>query len=276
MELPKKTNDLSTGKSEAQITLGKIIYDHYGDITAHHYDKISSQLFWAYPESLRSMAADIIWAREWVKDRKEIKILDLGAGTGNTSVAFINELLLFLNLPQPNIKIDLQLLDLSIPMLKKGEEKIKKYFNIDLELLIENLENWNTDLKYDLVISSYAIHHLDEKEKKIIIKKIYNSLNKGGMLSLLDKMWLNSNDPHISENAFSKVVGSRFIQIARESKPDISIEEMSEIIRNDFIRDGDQPSSLNEHINWFKEAGFSEVTNPFTSFGIALVSGIKI
>src|SRR3978361_1035444 len=91
------------------------------------------------------------------------KVLDIGAGTGLFS-NFIYQL---------NPELHFTLADISFQMLDIAKERFEGLDNfefIDLDLSKDVIPG-----KYDLVISSLAIHHLEDDDKAKLYKNVYQS-----------------------------------------------------------------------------------------------------
>ncbi|MFT7670033.1 MAG: putative AdoMet-dependent methyltransferase [Planctomycetota bacterium] len=105
----------------------------------------------------------------WVTERAAIKptdlVVDLGIGTGNLSA----------RLPQAAGLIGV---DVSERMLSIAREKL-----IGVDLLQEDLLAWSDgDEKIDVVVSTYAVHHLESDEKEGLFKNLAARLNPQGRL----------------------------------------------------------------------------------------------
>lgn len=120
----------------------------------------------------------------WVsKNAKSSKIIvDLGCGTGNTTLSLLNFHKVYC------INISQNMLDIANDKLKnKG----------DILFIKDDLINFNKKIgsnkEIDTIISTYAIHHLTQKEKHQLFEKIYESLNKGGRVIFGDLMFENKD-----------------------------------------------------------------------------------
>jgi putative AdoMet-dependent methyltransferase len=118
------------------------------------------------------------WVGAKIKSSKII--LDLGSGTGNTVNSF------------PGGFEKIVCVDISNEMIKIAKEKLKKKKNIifiisDLLDVIDKVENMNIDT----VVSTYAIHHLTQKEKHRLFEKIYSLIPKNGKIIFGDLMFEN-------------------------------------------------------------------------------------
>ena len=85
----------------------------------------------------------------------------------------------------------LVLLDQSVEMLKRAQEALKKHSNI--EFINQNFSDYIPNRKFNLVLSVRWFEYIIDK--KLAIKKMYDSLESGGKLVLVTK---NSNYKNIS------------------------------------------------------------------------------
>lgn len=103
------------------------------------------------------------------------RILDLGAGTGLLTEWIIKK--------YP--KAEYTLVDIADGMLDVAKERFKGLDNISFK--VEDYWNGISGGKYDAIISSMSIHHLDINEKKELFKSIFNSLEEGRRVMLILK-----------------------------------------------------------------------------------------
>ncbi len=163
------------------------------------------------------------------------KILDLGAGTG----------ILTKLLHEKHPKSEITLIDISPEMLnlaKNKFEKITQFKYIEGDYLKIDFKE-----KYDIIISSLSIHHLNNKNKKELYKKIYDHLNIYGVFINADavigttdkttKMYKNKNESYLEE------------QLMPQEQKDI-IKERRKL---------DDPATLEANLKWLNDIGYNNV-----------------
>ncbi|MDA9554768.1 class I SAM-dependent methyltransferase [Pelobium sp.] len=104
------------------------------------------------------------------------RILDLGCGTGNLTAAILHHF--------PNSEI--HVLDISADILKECKERFKHQTNIIYHQQDFSQLNFE-DNYFDLVISSIAIHHIQDPEKAKLYQKILQILSPGGIFEFVDQ-----------------------------------------------------------------------------------------
>ncbi len=108
--------------------------------------------------------------------KPSMKMMDFGAGTGLLS-HFI----------APHVD-SIVAVDNSPSMLEKFQEKSSE-FDCKIEILQLDLSEQEIDEKFDGIISSMTIHHLEDTKR--LFEKFYAMLNKGGFIAIAD---LDSED----------------------------------------------------------------------------------
>lgn len=106
--------------------------------------------------------------------RRGIKVLDLGCGTGNTSV-LVNSIL---------PKAQFTLVDFSEQMLNGARSKLGD----SAEYILGDYSQVDFGGPYDLVISVIGFHHQDHVGKRKMFRRIYEAMNPGGLFLLGDLM----------------------------------------------------------------------------------------
>lgn len=100
----------------------------------------------------------------------EPKILDIGAGTG-----LFSEMVL-----QKYPLAHIELIDISSEMLEVAKVRLKPYPNTTI--INTDINNMAIQAgKYDAVISSLAIHHLTDTDKKKLYQQVYHGLKDNGL-----------------------------------------------------------------------------------------------
>lgn len=109
-------------------------------------------------------------------DFKPLRILDLGCGTGNLTQRMLVHF--------PDAQIDV--LDLSEDILEECKKRFSNKSNINY--LQADFKNMNLpEASYDLVMSSIAIHHVEDPFKFKLYKDVFQSLKINGLFIFADQ-----------------------------------------------------------------------------------------
>lgn len=163
------------------------------------------------------------------------EILDLGAGTGLFSE--------FVQQKYPNAKITL--VDLSQNMLDIAQKRFSSNKNINI--IQQDFTTFKDEKLYDAVISSLAIHHLEDKAKANLYNTIFALLKSDGIFINAEQVageseYLN----HLYDKEWREKVESS----------DLSREEIDASYERIKL---DKRTPLSTQIKWLKDAGFKEV-----------------
>lgn len=111
-------------------------------------------------------------------------ILDIGTGTGNLAVKFLEEGCQVIGL------------DPSIKLLRMAEQKLDKWGELFDIRLCENpfLGIPFFDSTFDVVASTYSIHHLTDDAKRLAIVEMKRVMKPDGRIIIGDVMFQNAAD----------------------------------------------------------------------------------
>lgn len=168
-------------------------------------------------------------------DTPEPAILDIGAGTGLMSALLLKK--------YPGAS--LTLIDVSDQMMEVARQRFPNYSNI--EYIIDDFARHRFSKSFDIIISSLAIHHLNEPEKEALYHKVYHTLKKPGGFINADQV-LGSTvflENLYKEDWKRKVLASP-----------LTPEELERAYERTKM---DQMSTLQDQLGWLRDAGFSEV-----------------
>ncbi len=222
------------------------IKDHFEEIS-ERYDKVILKNIPFYDEFLDTMVSVIPFETD-----KKLNAIDLGCGTGNLTKRIKQ------NYPYAKIIC----IDISPNMLEVAKFKLKEYQ--DIKYFVKDFYDLKFENQYDVVLSSFSLHHLITDEDKInFYQKIYNSLNEGSIFFNLDVV-LGSNE-HIQNyymEAWKKYL-----------RKDYSKTEVQTILKQYYYEDS--PAKLTDQLKWLENIGFKSVDVIRKYFNFAIYGGIK-
>lgn len=185
---------------------------------------------------------------------KPLNVLDLGVGTGKTLGRLLDRY------PQARgVGVDL-----FRNMLSRAQANLARYANRtqfiegDMRTLVFE------PFSFDLVVSVLAIHHLEHREKRSVLRSIQRWLGPGGIFMLGD--WTAFSDPYLAGIA-TKVADAHVIELVGRGKiPQATADEWIA-----HWRDVNLPATVEEQLAWMREVGFSQASCIFRYYGIALM-----
>ncbi|MGM0508647.1 MAG: class I SAM-dependent methyltransferase, partial [Fusobacteriota bacterium] len=207
------------------------IKDHFQE-EAKEFDEIIQRLIPYYDEMIEALVSAI----PFEKDRP-IEVIDLGCGTGTILKRVKEEF--------PNAK--LSAVDISENMIEMTRGKLDKYNDVNYQ--VGDFYDMAFSKKYDVVLSSLALHHLiTDEDKKRFYEKIFKTLNNGGVFYNADVV-LGSNQD--IQDLYMK----KWIEYMKKS---CSIDEIEGKWLKKYKKE-DRPAKLMSHLKWLDETGFEDV-----------------
>jgi tRNA (cmo5U34)-methyltransferase len=184
---------------------------------------------------------------------QNITVLDLGAGTGLMAE--------MVALNYPNAKIIL--MDISCKMLSEARKRVERYQN-EFEFIVSNYSQTESfHQNYDLIISSLSIHHLTDKEKQELFRKIYAHLKTDGIFINADQALGETLE---IEKSY-RITWEHQVRAAGATDEEINaaLERMKE----------DKMSTLTSQLQWLIDTGFANVNCWYKNYSFAVYSGLK-
>lgn len=190
-------------------------------------------------------------------------ILDLGCGDG-----FLGHFICKL---YPNAQGTF--VDISEEMINKARLK-------DLEnksdFFVKDFSNanWheNINTKFDLIISGFSIHHIDNNQKKRLYNDVYKLLNPNGIFLNLEHV---SSPTKELEELFNDLFYDGMMDYQKHIGEEKTIEEIREIYHDPDHKKMNKLESVERQCECLREIGFSEVDCYMKVFELALFGGIK-
>jgi tRNA (cmo5U34)-methyltransferase len=215
------------------------------DENVEHYDKIRKLIIPCF-DDLYNITTELAYFK-----KENLKILDLGAGTG----------LLTKYLFERYPGAEFTLIDLSDEMLKVAKSRFKDHDNF--EYVIADYSNYDFKDSFDIIVSSLSIHHLEDDDKKKLYKKIYNNLNNSGIFLNADQVIGSTPniDKSYQKNWLEKIDENNF----SGQEKDTAIERMK----------FDKPATFEDNLKWLNECGFKDVDIYYKYYNFCIFYGIK-
>ncbi|MBQ9280608.1 MAG: methyltransferase domain-containing protein [Treponema sp.] len=178
-------------------------------------------------------------------------IYDLGSGTGLLPSFW------YKHFP----KSEYVLIDIAEEMLDVAKKRFSGIENIKYKVLdySESMPEGNPDM----IISALSIHHLEANSKKRLFKKVYESLEDGRLFVNYDQFC--SDSPVINEK-----IEEYWIDEIKKSG--ISAIEYERWLERKKL---DREISINQEIQWLKDAGFRNVECIYSKGKFGVIVSIK-
>lgn len=219
---------------------------HHFENEAEEYDKIILELIPYYTEMIDALVSSIPFDNE-----RKLRVIDLGCGTGKISKEISKKF--------PNAEFTC--VDIAQNMLNIAESSLKEkaeYLNIDFNNLIFSG-------KYDLAVSSLALHHLsDEKDVFDFYGKIYDSLNDDGL-------FINADVVLGSTKTLQEMFIKKWVAYMNRS---VTMDEINNKWLSAYYQE-DRPISLMKHLEFLNKRNFKNIDIIWKYFNYAVYIGEK-
>ncbi len=182
---------------------------------------------------------------------RRISVLDIGCGTGNITKAVLKK--------YPGASVTC--IDLSANMIAMAKAKLKKYKSIGYNVC--DIRDFKFTQKYDTVVSSLVMHHVEGGDKNTVYRKIYNGLVKGGVFYNVD-ITLGSN------KYLQDMYMTKWMEFLRSGCTPSEIKR----IRKNHKRE-DRPAKLMDELKSLALAGFKDIDVLCKWYYFSVYGGIK-
>ncbi|MGC2500515.1 MAG: class I SAM-dependent methyltransferase [Silvibacterium sp.] len=217
--------------------------------TAATYDAARAKLIPPY-ERFYSTAVDLIP----FEPTAEIRILDLGAGTGLLS-AFIREKF-------PNAQ--LHLIDIAETKLDRAKTRLgtrrttyaaSDYGSQPIPLPIDG--------QWDAIVSALSIHHLNDSDKRGLFRRVHAALAPGGV-------FVNAEQVAGPTPDLTRRYHQQWLAQIRERGA-----SEQEIADAEYRMQADQCASVEDQLAWIRAAGFEDADCWFKEGHFAVMAGTR-
>jgi tRNA (cmo5U34)-methyltransferase len=224
-----------------------IVKDHF-EAEAEVFDNIILKIIPYYEQMVNAVVDSIHFEKD-----SEIRVIDLGCGTGTVARRISDKF--------RNSKI--YCLDIASNMIDIARQKLSDHK--DVEFITGDFSTVIFDNKFDVVVSSLALHHLEnDQSKKDFYKKVYDVLT----------------DPGVFINADVVLASSEYNQIINMIKwidymnKNVTCEE----IFSNWIpkyKAEDRPAKLMDQLKWLEDIGFRSVDVYWKYYNFSVYGGLK-
>lgn len=223
------------------------VKEHFEE-EAKEFDTVILNLIPSYEEMIDSMVSAIPF-----ESYEQFKVLDLGCGTGNVSKIVKSKF--------PNSLISC--IDIAENMIEMAKIKLEAHPNI--KYYTGDFAEFDFQEKYDVIISSLALHHIKtDDNKKEFYGRIYDSLKPGGI-------FLNSDDVLGSNEKLNIFYRKKWIEFMLQNVSQAEVEEKW-LPKHD---EEDFPAPLMSHLKWMDETGFKGLDVIWKHYEFAVYCGTR-
>jgi len=188
---------------------------------------------------------------------KDLTVVDLGCGSGQLAIKIA-----------PLVK-KVVAVDISQNMIDLLLENAKSNGIENIEAAISPIEHLALPPgSVGLVVSNYALHHLKDKDKALIVEKSFRWLMPNGQLVIGDMMFGRGKDVRDRQ-----IIGSKLMLMLKRGPAG-----WWRILKNAFrylFRFYERPVSVTAWQEMYKKAGFIDITSVEVVNEAAVVSGHK-
>jgi SAM-dependent methyltransferase len=126
---------------------------------------------------------------------------------------------------------------------------------------------------FDVVFSSYALHHLTRDEKVSVVEAAASSLRPGGWFVNADIVVADTPDV---EQRIQEIRVDGIVERARDLDPRFDNREATRRFLDELeAKEGDQPLTLTEDLQVLQDAGLRDVAVFWLEYREAVIGGRK-
>lgn len=183
------------------------------------------------------LSLELITSAAFYVNPAAVSVLDIGCGAGNYTLKMLEKI--------PNLNCTL--IDLSMPMLQKAQERVSAATKGEVTILqLDILEAELPAQQYDIILAAAVLHHLrNDEDWEKVFDTIYKALKPGG------SFWISDLIIH-DHPALNQLFDERYVQHLDGIG---GIEYRKKVL--DYIEAEDTPRSVTYQLELMRRTGFS-------------------
>ena len=221
------------------------------DAAAEDYDRARRQLVPGLDRAYGAVLKSIPYKRG-----REIRVLDLGAGTGLLSAMVAGKF--------PNSRVTL--VDISVGMLRVARRRLNEEFPGEagrFEFRTMDFARKALSGEFDLVVSALSIHHLTDRDKQELFRRVRDSLTDDGYFVNADQ---------ISGATLEEEERLQKWWLGRVRKAGVSEKDLDAALTR--MR-ADKNATLEAQLGWLEGVGFEAVRCVYQHHRFVVYGGVK-
>jgi tRNA (cmo5U34)-methyltransferase len=193
------------------------------------------------------------------------RFLDLGAGDGVLSAVLLAQ--------YPAAAA--VLVDFSPPMLAAAEERLAPQATRPTFVAADlATPAWRDAVAehapFDAIVSSFAIHHLEDERKRAVYDELLDLLTPGGTFAHIEHV---APDAPWMARAFDEAMIDAIWEHGRRADPALTRDAAATAYANRLDRHANRLAPLDMQLAWLRDAGYTQVTAPFRWYELAVFGG---
>ncbi len=182
-------------------------------------------------------------------------LLDVGCGAGNYSLKMLSKL----------PKLNCTLVDLSLPMLEKAQQRVGEVAIGKIRIVQEDIREAELeDHGFDIILAGAVLHHLrDDEDWEQTFTKLYHLLKPGGCLMISDL--ITQENPILDEYTWERYGDYLEALGGKEYRQKVL----------DYVAKEDSPRSMSYQLELMKKVGFSSTEILHKNMCFGAFGGIK-
>ncbi len=196
-----------------------------------------------------------------------LRVLDLGVGTGASSRQFMEKY----------VNAEVVAVDGAASMLELAKFRLREYSH-RVQWVVSDFRAMPAKLlepdTIDVVISCYALHHLNAQEKLAVLKSVVRAIRPGGWILNADLVVADAPDieRRIQEIRVEAITGRAPANDSRFCSPEATRQYLDELEE----MEQDQPQTLMQDIRILRESGIENAEVFWKELREAVTGGSKV